>query len=54
MSFYAKPKHIEYDKWFDTNIDPVDLIDYSNEKEFTNSVHAKFHKMSTRNLTKSS
>ena len=50
MSYYAKSKYIEYDEWFDENIDPNDLIDYSNESEFTNSVHEKFYKLSTHNL----
>ena len=51
MSYFAEPNHIEYDAWFDENIDPIELVDYSNEKEFTDSVHYKFHKISTRNLT---
>ena len=29
MSFFAEPNHIEYDAWFDENIDPVDLVNYS-------------------------
>ena len=28
MSFFAEPNHIEYDAWFDENIDPVDLVNY--------------------------
>ena len=51
MSYFAEPNHIEYDAWFDENIDPLDLVNYSNEKEFSDSVHEKFHKMSTSNLT---
>ena len=51
MSNYAKPNYIEYDEWFDENIDPNDLINYSNESEFTNSIHEKFYQMSTQNLT---
>ena len=51
MSYFAEPNYIEYDKWFDDNIDPIDLIDYSNESEFTNSIHEKFYLMSARNLT---
>ena len=51
MSYFAKPNHIEYDEWFDANIDPIDLIDYSNEGEFTNSMHEKFYQMSSHNLT---
>ena len=51
MSYFAKPNQIEYDEWFDENIDPIDLIDYSNENEFTNSIHEKFYQMSAHNLT---
>ena len=51
MTYFAEPNHIEYDVWFDKNIDPIDLIDYINETEFTNSIHAKFHNISSRNLT---
>ena len=54
MSYFAEPNHIEYDAWFDKNIDPKDLVSYSDEKEFSDSVHFKFHKMSTSNLTISS
>ena len=49
MSYFAEPNHIEYDAWFDENIDPLDLVHYSDEKEFSDSVHFKFHKISTRN-----
>ena len=51
MSYFAEPKFIEYDAWFDQNIDPLDLLDYSDEKEFSDLVHDKFNKLSTRNLT---
>ena len=51
MSYFAKPNYIEYDEWFDANIDPIDLTDYSNETEFTNSIHEKFYQMSALNLT---
>ena len=51
MSYFAKPNHIEYDVWFDENIDPIDLINYSNEAEFTNSIHEKFYQISAQNLT---
>ena len=50
MSYFAEPNYIEYDEWFDSNIDPLDLIDYTNETEFTNSVHEKFFQLSVRNL----
>ena len=51
MSYFAEPNYIEYDEWFDENINPIDLINYSNETEFTNSIHEKFYKMSAQNLT---
>ena len=50
MSYFAEPNYIEYDEWFDANIYPIDLMDYTNETEFTNSVHEKFYQMSSRNL----
>ena len=51
MTYFADPNHIEYDEWFDENIDPRGLLDYSNENEFSDSVHEKFYRMSTLNLT---
>lgn len=51
MTYFADPNHIEYDEWFDENIVPRDLLDYSNENEFSDSVHEKFYRMSTLNLT---
>ena len=51
MTYFADPNHIEYDEWFDENIAPQDLLDYSNENEFSDSVHEKFYRMSTLNLT---
>ena len=51
MTYFTDPNHIEYDEWFDENIDPLDLLDYSNENEFSDSVHEKFYRMSTLNLT---
>ena len=49
MTYYAKPNYIQYDEWFDKNIDPMDL-EYEKEKRFSNSVHDKFYKMSNHNL----
>ena len=49
MSYYAKPNYIQYDEWFDKNIDPMDL-EYEIENKFSNSVHDKFYKMSSHNL----
>ena len=51
MSYFAEPNHIEYDAWFDENVEPIDLLNYSNEKDFSNLVHDKFHNISKRNLT---
>jgi len=51
MTYFAEPNYIEYDEWFDSNIDPIDLIEYSDEAEFTNSIHEKFYKLSSKNLT---
>ena len=49
MTYYAKPNYIQYDEWFDNNIDPLEL-EYEKEKKFTDSVHEKFYKMSKHNL----
>ena len=50
MTYYAEPNYINYDEWFDENIDPLDLVNYLNETEFTESVHEKFYKLSSKNL----
>ena len=50
MTYYAASNYINYDEWFDENIDPLDLVNYLNETEFTESVHEKFYKLSSRNL----
>ncbi len=49
MTYYAKPNYIQYDEWFDNNIDPCEL-EYEKEKKFSNSVHEEFYKMSKHNL----
>ncbi len=49
MTYYAKPNYIQYDEWFDNNIDPCEL-EYENEKKFSDSVHEMFYKMSKHNL----
>ena len=51
MTYFAEPNNIEYDEWFDANIEPLDLMNYSNEKEFSDSLHEKLYKISTQNLT---
>ena len=50
MTYYAEPNYINYDEWFDVNIDPLYLVNYLNETEFTESVHEKFYKLSSQNL----
>ena len=50
MSYFAEPNYIQYDEWFDENIDPFDLKDYLDEKKFSNSLHSKFYQISSRNL----
>ena len=32
MTYFAEPNNIEYDEWFDENIEPLDLMNYSNER----------------------
>ena len=49
MTYYAKTNYIQYDEWFDKNIDPMDL-EYEKEKNFSNSVHEKFYQLSNHNL----
>ena len=49
MTYYAKPNYIQYDEWFDNNIDPCEL-EYEKENKFTDSVHEKFYKISKYNL----
>ena len=49
MTYYAKPNYIQYDEWFDKNIDPCEL-EYEKEKKFSDSVHEQFYRMSKQNL----
>ena len=49
MTYYAKSNYIQYDEWFDKNIDPMDL-EYEKERKFSNSAHEKFYMMSRYNL----
>ena len=46
MTYYAKQNFIEYDEWFDENIDPLDLKYYQEEKSFSNTIHEKFYNLS--------
>ena len=49
MTYYSKSNYIQYEEWFDKNIDLIDL-DFEKEKRFSNFVHDKFYKMSSHNL----
>ena len=49
MTYHAKPNYIQYDEWFDNNVDPFEL-EYEKEKKFSDSVHEMFYKMSKHNL----
>ena len=50
MTYFAKPNFIEYDKWFDDNIDPLDLNYYIEEKKYSNTLHEKFYNLSSKRL----
>ena len=50
MSYFAEPNNIEYDAWFDENIDPIDLKNYLDEKKFSDTLHTKFYQISSKNL----
>ena len=49
MTYHAKPNYIQYDEWFDNNVDPFEL-EHEKEKKFSDSVHEMFYKMSKHNL----
>ncbi len=49
MTYCTRPNYIQYDEWFEENIDPMDLV-LVKEKIFSNSVHNKFYTMSSHNL----
>ncbi len=50
MTYFAESNYIEYDLWFYSNINAVDLINYSDENQFCNFPHKKFHEISSLNL----
>ena len=41
MTYYAEPNYINYDEWFDENIDPLDLVNYLNEYAETGEEYVK-------------
>ena len=49
MTYFVKSNYIQYDEWFDNNIDPCEL-ECEREKKFSHFVHEKFYKMSKHNL----
>ena len=50
MSYIAKQNYIEYEEWFDENLDQLDLEYYKEEKVFSNTIHEKFYGLSKRKL----
>ena len=50
MTYYIEPNFTEFDEWFDKNIDQKDLLNYKDEKKFSNSIHEKFYFLSKNNL----
>ena len=50
MTYYAKQNFIEYDEWFDENIDPLDINYYQEEKSFSTTIHEKFYNLSKEKL----
>ena len=49
MTYYAKSNYIQYDEWFDKNIDPKEL-EYEKENKFSNTVNEQFYKISNHNI----
>ena len=49
MTYYSKSNYIQYEEWFEKNIDPCEL-EHEKEKKFIDSIHKKFYKMSKYNL----
>ena len=41
MTYHIEQNFIEYDEWFDNNIDPKDLFNYKDKKKFSNEMHEK-------------
>ena len=50
MTYIAKSNFIEYDAWFNKNINPIDLKNYIDEKTFSNNIHEKFNNLSCEKL----
>ena len=50
MTYYAKTNFIEYDEFFDNNIDPLDLNYYFEEKKYSKTVHEQFYSLSSERL----
>ena len=50
MTYIAKSNFIEYDTWFNKNINPIDLKNYNDEKTFSNNIHEKFNNLSSEKL----
>ena len=50
MEYIAKSNFIEYDAWFNKNINPIDLKNYIDENTFSNNIHEKFNDLSSKKL----
>ena len=50
MTYITKSNFIEYDAWFNKNINPIDLKNYNDEKTFSNNIHEKFNNLSSEKL----
>ena len=50
MTYFAESNYIEYDLCFESNINTVNFINYSEENEFCNFTHKKLQKISSFNL----
>ena len=50
ISYYAKSNFIEYDEWFDENIDPLDLNYYSEEKKYSKTINEQFFDLTSKRL----
>ena len=50
MAYITKSNFIEYDTWFNKNINPIDLENYIDENTFSNNIHEKFSNLASEKL----
>lgn len=48
MTIISKSNFVEYETWFDKNIDPWDLENYVDKSIFSTNIHEKFYKLSSK------